>query len=406
MSTLSANAVIRDARGFAARGVMLALGVTLVAGGLAWWGIASRASAMTTLASETRELNTPTVSVTRPKTGAPAEELILPGNIQAYTDAPVYARTNGYLRRRLVDMGSRVRAGELLAEIDAPELQHQLQQARADLATAEANMRLAQLTADRYRDLAKTESVTQQDADNASGTLDARKTAAQSARHNVDRLEQLQAFTRITAPFDGIITARNTDVGALIDPGASGGVARELFHIASTNRLRVAVSIPETYSRSIRKGMQASLTLTELPGRKFDATLVRTSEAIDLASRTLQSELEVDNSKGELLPGAYTQVHFQLPRGGATVTLPVTALIIRGDGVKVAVVRNGVVALTPVTLGTDFGTEIEILNGVDASSPVIVSPPDSLLDKQTVRVLTPAAKSAAPDRGARAGAER
>jgi RND family efflux transporter MFP subunit len=383
------------ATGFVSRGLLVFAGVAVVAAVVAWWGITSRARAMTSLTDETRELNTLTVAVTKPKAGAPQEEVVLPGTLQAFADAPIYARTNGYLKRRLVDMGTRVKTGQLLAEIDAPELEQQLQQARADLATADANLRLAQLTADRYRELAKTDSVTQQDADNAVGAFEARKASVDSARHNVERLQQLEGYTKIFAPIDGIITSRNTDVGALIDPGASGGVARELFHIASTGRLRLFVSVPERYSRVARKGLSADLTLAEFQGRRFTGTLVRTSEAIDVASRTLLAELEVDNRTGELMPGAFVQVHFKLPTAISAFTLPVNTLIFRADGVRVAIVRpDSTVAMTPVSLGRDFGTEVEILGGVDADSAVVVSPPDSLMDKQVVRVSRSASDAA------------
>ncbi len=376
-----------SAAGLVSRGLLVLAGVIVVAVAIAWWGISSRARSMTSLTEETRELNTLSVAVTRPKAGSPEEEVVLPGTLEAYADAPIYARTNGYLKRRLVDMGTRVKAGQLLAEIDAPELEQQLQQARADLATADANLRLAQLTADRYRELVKTDSVTRQDADNAVGAFEARKAALDSARHNVERLEQLEGFTRIYAPIDGIITSRNTDVGALIDPGASGGAARELFHVSSTGRLRLFVSVPERFSPIARKGLTADLTLAEFQGRRFTGTLVRTSEAIDVSSRTLLAELEVGNPTGELLPGAFAQVHFKLPRAVSTWTLPVNTLIFRASGVQVAVVRpDSTIAMTRVSLGRDFGTEVEVLDGVGADSVVVVSPPDSLVDKQTVRV--------------------
>jgi RND family efflux transporter MFP subunit len=366
--------------------------VTLVAFAfLAWWGIASRARALTTLERDTAEMATPSVTVVRPKPGTPQEEVVLPGSLQAYAEAPIYARTSGYLKRRLVDIGSRVRANELLAEIDAPELEQQLQQARADLATADANLRLAQVTADRYADLIKTDSVSRQDVDNAAGSLEARTTAVQSARHNVQRLEQLQAYTRIHAPFSGTITARNTDVGALIDPGASGGPARALFQIASTDRLRVYVNVPQPYSRAAQPGLEADLTLTEYPGRSFTARLVRTSGSIDPASRTLLTEFEVANPKGELLPGAYAQVHLKLATATASLVLPVNTLMFRSEGLKVAVVRDGDrVSLVPVTMGRDFGTEAEIATGLTGDERVVANPPDSLSDGQIVRVVTPA----------------
>ena len=321
---------------------------------------------------------------------------MLPGSLQAYAEAPIYARTSGYLKRRLVDIGSRVKANELLAEIDAPELEQQLQQARADLATADANLRLAQVTADRYADLIKTDSVSRQDADNAAGSLDARRTAVQSARHNVQRLEQLQAFTRIYAPFAGMITARNTDVGALIDPGASGGAARELFQVASTDRLRVYVNVPQPYSRAAQPGLDVDLTLTEFPGRTFTARLVRTSGTIDPASRTLLTEFEVANPKGELLPGAYAQVHLKLRTATVNLVLPVNTLMFRAEGLRVAVVREGDrVSLVPVTLGRDFGTEAEIATGLAGDERVVASPPDSLADGRVVRVVA----AAVPENG-------
>lgn len=385
----------RDSRGAVSRGLLLGVLVLAAAGLVAWRGVASRARAMVALTGETRELNTPTVAVTAAKAGTPAEAVVLPGTLQAFADAPIYARTNGYLRRRFVDMGARVRAGQLLAEIDAPELEQQLQQARADLATAEANLRLAQLTADRYRELVKTESVTRQDADNAVGAFEARQAAVESARSNVRRLEQLQAFTKISSPIDGVITSRNTDVGALIDPGASGGPARELFHVASTGRLRVFVNVPQRFSSAVRPGLRATLSLVERPGQPFPAVLVRTSEAIDVASRTLLAEFEVDNAKGELLPGAFAQVRIEMPRIASTCVLPVNTLIFRGQGMFVAVLGpDSTVAMVPVALGRDFGTEVEILDGIAAGTKVVVSPPDSLVDRQKVRLLaeSPVAK--------------
>jgi RND family efflux transporter MFP subunit len=386
--------------GSIARGVIVAIIVGLAAVGAAWWGIASRTRAMSALTRETRELAVRTVSVVRPRHGAPQEEIVLPGNMQAFTDAPIYARTSGYLKRRLVDMGARVRAGQLLAEIDAPELEQQLQQARADLATADANQRLAQVTADRYLDLRRTDSVSQQDADNAAGALDARKTAAESARHNVQRLEELQAFTKIYAPFAGVVTARNTDVGALIDPGSAGGPARELFHVAATDRLRIFVNVPEIYARYARSGLIADITLQEFPGRRFAGTLIRTAEAIDVASRTLLTEVDVDNPKGELLPGAYAEVHLKLPVPAELSIVPVNTLIFRGEGLRVAIVRDGNrVALVPVTPGRDFGTEMEIVWGLKGDEIVVVNPPDSLVDGERVRVAK--ASGASGDGGSR-----
>jgi len=242
------------------------------------------------------------------------------------------------------------------------------------------------VTADRYQDLVKSESVSKQDADNATGTLEARKAATQSARHNVQRLEQLQGFTRITAPFAGIVTVRNTDVGALIDAGASGGASRELFHLAAVDRLRVFVNVPQLQARAAKPGLAADLALAEFPGRLFPASLVRTAQSIDQATRTLLVEFEVPNPAGELLPGAYAEVRFKLPTPTSTLILPVNTLLFRGEGVRVALVRGNHAVLTPITIGRDYGTEVEVLSGVEADAKVIVSPPDSLVDGQEVRV--------------------
>jgi RND family efflux transporter MFP subunit len=356
----------------------------LVAVGLAFWGISTRAKALSVVTRETRELAVPTVSVVRPDKGAPQQEIVLPGTMQAFTDAPIYARTNGYLRKWYADIGTRVHAGQVLADIDTPEIDQQLEQIRADLATAEANLRLAQTTADRYRDLIKSNSVAQQDLDNANGNLEAKQTAVASSRANVKRLEQLHAFGKITSPFDGVVTARNTDVGALIDSGSN---ARELFHVASVRRLRVFVSVPELYSRAAHPGMLADLTLDEFPGRRFAATLARTAESIDVASRSLLTEFDVDNPKGELLPGSYAQVHLKLATETSTFKLPVNALIFRTEGLQVATVIGGTrVALTPVTLGRDFGTSVEVITGLAGNEQVIVNPPDSIQTGQTIRI--------------------
>jgi len=372
-------------------GVVASLVFVIALAVLVWVGVADRGKAMAVLARETHELTVPTVAIVRPSRGAAEEGLVLPGTTQAYMDAPIYARTSGYLKRRYVEMGSRVKANQLLAELDAPELEQQIQQARADLATADANAKLAQLTADRYRELAKTDSVSQQDADNAVGTLDARRTTVESARFNVKRLEDLQSYTRIYAPFAGVITARNTDVGALIDPGSSGGATRELFHISATDRLRLFVNLPEVYAQAATPGLTASLTLAEFPGRKFPATLVRTSGTIDVASRTLLVEFDVPNRGGTLLAGAYAEVHLKVPASAAVFRLPADTLMFRADGLKIAVVGDGEkIVMTTVVVGRDFGTEVEVLSGVAGNDRIVVNPADSLAAGQAVRVLAAA----------------
>ena len=354
------------------------------------WGISSRRNTNAQLAQETQELAIPVVAVIHPKAGAPQQEIILPGDMQPYANAPINARTNGYLKKWYADMGTRVKAGQLLAEIDAPEVNQQLQQARADLATSEANLHLAEITATRYKDLSKTDSVSQQDVDNANGNFEARKTAVESARSNVKRLEETQSFQKIYAPFDGLITARNTDIGALIDSGSGGGQARELFHIAAVNRLRVYINVPQVYSPHIRAGLRADLSLNEFPGRKFEGTVVRNSGSIDNNTRTLLVELDVNNPTGELKPGGYVEVHLKMPSSVTTFTLPINATIFKSAGMQVATVKDGkTIALVPITPGRDFGAEIEILAGLNAGDSVVINPPDSLTNGQAVRVLQP-----------------
>ncbi len=362
----------------------------VVAAGLAVWGVTTRAKALTVVTRETRELAVPTVAVIRPDKGAPQQDIVLPGTMQAFTDASIYARTNGYLRKWYTDIGTRVQAGQVLADIDTPEVDQQLEATRADLATAEANAHLAQTTAERYRDLIKTDSVSLQDLDNANGSLEARDTAVSSSRANVRRLEQLHAFGKITAPFDGVITARNTDVGALIDSGSN---AKELFHIAAVQRLRVFVNVPEVYSRAAQPGMKAELTLSEFPGRSFSGSLARTAQSIDVASRTLLTEIDVENPKGELLPGSYAEVHLKLPSETATFKLPVNAVIFRTEGVLAAVVNeHNTVTLMPLTIGRDYGDSLEVIAGLKGDEQVILNPPDSIEQGQTVHLAPPAAQ--------------
>jgi RND family efflux transporter MFP subunit len=351
------------------------------------WGISSRRNANAQLSQETRELAIPTVTVIHPKRGAPLQEIVLPGNMQPNTDAPIYARTSGYLKSWHVDIGAHVKAGQLLAEIDTPEVDQQLQQARDDLATAEANLHLAEVTATRYKDLMKTDSVAQQDVDNATGNFDARRTAVESARSNVKRLEDLQSFKKIYAPFDGVITARNTDIGALIDSGSSGGTARELFHIAAVSRLRVYVNVPQVYSPEIKAGLRADLSLAEFPGRHFEGIIVRDAGAIDNATRTLLTEIDVDNPSGVLKPGGYVEVHLKMPSAVMTFTLPVNTVIFKSAGMQIATAKDGkTIKLISITPGRDFGTDIEVLAGLKGDESVVINPPDSLTDGEPVRV--------------------
>jgi len=357
-------------------------------------GILPRIHARADLDKETAEMAIPTVSVVHPKRGAPAQEVVLPANVQAYIDAPIYARTNGYLKHWYADIGAHVKAGQLLADIETPEVDQQLRQSRADLATAQANLNLSQITANRYEDLLKTDSVSKQDTDNAAGDFAAKQATVHSAEANVRRLEELQAFEKIYAPFDGVITARNTDIGALIDSGSSGGSRTELFHIAQPDKLRVYVNVPETYSQAAKPGLTADLVLSEFPGQRFQGTLVRTAEAIDQSTRTLLVEIRVNNPTGTLLSGAYAEVHLKLPTAASAFILPVNALLFRSEGLRVAAITDGKhVELRQVTLGHDFGSEVEVIAGLTGNESVVINPPDSIVAGEEVRVVQPAAGS-------------
>jgi RND family efflux transporter MFP subunit len=369
-------------------GALIAIVALLIIVAIVVAGVVPRLRAKAALKVETDKLAVPSVEVLQPKRGSPQQELILPGNMQAFIDAPIYARTNGYLQSWYFDIGAHVRKGQLLAIIDTPEVDQQLEQARADLNTAQANLRLSQITNDRYEGLKNTDSVAQQDVDNAHGDYAAKKATVDSAAYNVKRLEDLQSFTKIYAPFDGVVTARNTDIGQLIDSG-SGTPAKELFHMAAIRTLRVYINVPQPYSPAARPGISADLTLAQFPGRKFQGKLVRTANAIDLASRTLLVEVDVDNPTGELLPGDFTEVHLKIPSDIPTFILPVTSLIFRAQGLQVAVVENNQAKLKSVALGRDFGSEVEVVSGLSGQESVIISPPDSIIDGEQVRIAQP-----------------
>jgi RND family efflux transporter MFP subunit len=370
----------------AGKGALAAIIGLLVVAAIVVAGIVPRMRAERELKAATDELAVPTVVVTQPREGAPQTEIVLPGNIEAFTDSPIYSRTNGYLKKWYADIGTHVKKGELLAEIETPEIDQELDQAQADLNTSEANFNLAQTTAQRYQDLAKSDSVSKQAVDNATGDFEAKKAMVASAQSNVNRLEQLQSFEKIYAPFDGVITVRNTDVGHLINSGASAP-GNELFHIAAINRLRVYINVPQEYSASARPGLAADLELQEFPGKRFKGTLVRTANAIDPTSRTLLTEVDVDNPTGQLLPGAFAQVHLKIPSGAPSVIIPVTALIFRAQGLQAAVVNDGKHAeIRNIAIGRDYGDEVEVLSGLTTQDHVMVSPPDSLVQGEEVRV--------------------
>jgi RND family efflux transporter MFP subunit len=350
-------------------------------------GIRDRAHAAAELASYTTEAAVPVVDVIKPQGDAPDQQLLLPGQTQAFSDAPIYARTSGYLSHWYFDIGAHVKKGDLLAEIEAPELDHQLRQARADLVTAQANETLAGITAQRTANLLKTQSVSTQERDNAAAAYTADQSIVMSRQADVDRLEQLQSYEKVYAPFDGVITARNTDVGHLINAGA-GGPASELFHLAATQVLRIFVAVPETDSPEMVVGATPTVTLEEYPDQTFQGRLVRTDNAINPTSRTLRVEVDVDNADGKLLPGAYVYVHFMLAGRSKSLTVPSNVLLFRSEGLRVGIVRNGTAELVPITIGRDYGDKVEVLSGLSPTDQVILNPSDSLIGGTVVRVTS------------------
>lgn len=362
---------------------LAALGIAVV---LAAWGIVSRVSERAALAAQTADLAIPTVSTIKPVPSTAIEPLVLPGSVQAYNEAMIFARTNGYVRQWYTDIGTRVKKGQVLAEIDTPEVDQQLRQARADLATAQANFQLAHTTDQRWRDLLATNSVSRQAADSAAGDASAKKATLASAEANVARLSDLESFKHLLAPFDGVVTSRNTDIGALINAGQGNA----LFRVSDTSKLRVYVLVPQLYAANTTPGLHADLTFPERPGKTYPAQVVRTADALDPVSRTLQVELLVDNANGELFPGAYAQVHFKMPQGAGSLSVPASAVLFRSSDLQVAVVgRDHRVTLKRITTGRDFGTSLEVLAGLSASEDVIANPPDSLATGALVRVVQP-----------------
>jgi RND family efflux transporter MFP subunit len=367
-------------------GVVAACGLGL----LIFKGIQTRLRAETLLRSEARADSAPSVNIVHPKLGAPTSELILPGSVEAFIETPVYARTNGYLKRWYFDIGARVAAGQLLAEIETPEVDQQLSQARAELNTARANFELSRSTADRWQFLQKSDSVSRQETDEKLGDLRAKQATLDAVAANVKRLEETQSFQRVFAPFAGVITARNTDTGALINAGSSG-VGKELFHLAAIARLRVFVAVPQANSASAAPGAFADVTLAERPGRVYRGRLARTANSIEPASRTLRAEVDVENPDGSLLPGSYVQVHLRLPGLAHAVTVPVSATLFRSEGLNVAAVRDGHVVLVPISVGRDYGNELEVTSGLKPEEALIINPPDALVNGQAVRTEPDAA---------------
>src|SRR6202166_1187361 len=351
------------------------------------------------LANETEKLAVPIVSVIHPIAESGQEDLVLPSTLQAYVESPIYARTTGYVKKWYHDIGSRVQQGELLADIDTPEVDQQLSQARADLGTSQANAQLSDITATRYTDLLKTDGVSKQEVDNALGDQAAKRATVQSSEANVRRLEELESFKHIYAPFSGVLTQRSIDIGTLINAG-NGGTSQQLFYLAQTDPIRVYVNVPEPYAPSIHPGIGAYLELTQYPGEKFRGKVVRTSNAIDLSTRTLLTEVDVPNASGQLLPGGYTQVHLEVQVKGDRLQVPVNSLLFRSEGLRAVVVDSDHKArLQTLTIGRDYGVTLEVLNGLKAGDWIVLNPPDSLNDGQEVHVKevpNPIAPAAAP----------
>ena len=374
-----------------ARGLLLVAAVAAVL--LAGLGVASRVKARAALRERTLAAAAPMVQIVHPVEGNPGSELVLPGNVEAFTDAPIYARTDGYVKAWYADIGTVVAKGQKLAEIESPEVDQELHQARADVRTAAANEELARVTAERLSKLVDTQAIARQEYDNAVSAYAARQAETASAKANVGRLEQLVGFEQIVAPFAGTITARRTDVGQLVDSGSTAG--RELFRIASSGKLRVYIEVPQVDSTAATIGVPVDLTVSERPGKRYPGTIARTASALDPATRTLRVEVDLDNPNNEILPGAYAQVHLKLKDSIPALLVPVSALLFRAEGPRIATVVDGnKVALMPVTLGVDFGTQIEVTSGLRPDAAVIDSPPDSILDGQEVRVAAAATPAA------------
>ena len=388
-------ALTQEHRARRAVGVLLITALVLLA--IALFSIAQRRAERRVLAKQTEEMAVPYVSVIHATPVSGDSGLVLPATIEAYVQSPIYARTNGYVKAWYKDIGSRVKKGELLAEIDTPEVDQQLAQARAELATAKANAQLAATTAERYQGLLKTDAVSRQEVDNALGDNAAKQAAVQSAEANVRRLAELESFKHVYAPFPGVVTRRNVDIGYLINAGSGASGNREMFDLAQTDPLRVYVSVPQSNSALMHRGLQACLQLTESPGRSFCGQVVRTADAIDPATRTLLTEVDVPNPSGALMPGAYAEVHFAGESASQRLTLPINALLFRPQGTMAAVVgSNNRIRLQRLTIGRDFGSSVEVLDGLAPEDAVVVNPPDSLEDGESVVVKTPNSQSPKP----------
>jgi RND family efflux transporter MFP subunit len=381
-SPTSSERATRPQRGFVR--AFLVAGIVVAA--IVSWAVVSAHRARASRQEVTDSQAVVTVATTRPRAAANGAEITLPGSVQANVEAPIHARTSGYLKRWLVDIGTQVEAGQVLGEIDAPEIDQQLRQAEADLETARTNRQIAEITAERWRGLRATDSVSEQEADEKISLAATAAAQVLAAEANVQRLRELAGFKQIVAPFAGVVTTRNTDVGQLISAGDSSGP--ELFRIADTSRLRLYVHVPQTYAAAMRPGLIARVQFPDRPGKLYEAVLERTAGALEASSRTLLAQLTIDNEQHELLPGAYAEVHFQIASDNASqaVVIPANTLLFHGDGLQVATVdADHRVVMKPVTLGRDYGTEIEVVHGLDKDDDVIINPPDSLRDRAEVR---------------------
>ncbi|HET9100376.1 MAG TPA: efflux RND transporter periplasmic adaptor subunit [Acidobacteriaceae bacterium] len=406
------------------RTVTIVIVLFIVAVVVAIVGIIPRMHARAALRQQTDSMAVPDVAVISPQMGEPMQEVLLPGTIQAYSDAPIYARTNGYVKAWYHDIGAHVHKGELLAVIETPELDRQVDEARASLVTAKANLGLAQVTAERYQGLQGTDAVSKQSIDTATQTESAQTASVAVAQQNLNQLLEMQSFERVYAPFDGVITARNIDVGQLVDLGSNGGTGsasnpagnistvgtsvngpRELFHISSMNTVRIFVNVPGVYVPEARPGVKTDIDVPGFPGRVFKGTIVRTANAIDLNTRTLMVEVDIPNPKHELLPGAYGQVHLQLPIKHPALIIPVDTMLFRSEGLRVVTVdANNHAHLQVITVGRDWGTRIEVLSGLRAQDRVINNPPDSITENEAVHVVDVDGKPVHPGGGAPANA--
>lgn len=384
---LKPSPALRPIRDPHRRWVAVLIAVAIV-GGVLGFGIWSRLKHESALRAVVAQTSVPSVSVVLPKAAAPAQEIILPGDAQPFISSPIYARTDGYLTKWYFDIGARVKTGQLLATIDAPEVDQELAQAKSNLATAQANLELANITMERYTGLFAKHAVSQQDRDNAVGTYNADKAMVDADQASVQHYAALVSFEKVYAPFDGVITARNTDIGDLINSGSNTAPKTDMFHMAQTDMLRVYVNVPEEYSRGVLPGQtKADIVLAEFPGERFPGKLVRTADAINMTTRTLLVEIDVPNPTGTLFSGSYAEVHLKIPSEHPTYLIPSNTLLFRTQYLQVGVVQDGKVVLKNIAPGRDFGNEIEVVTGLNGSDQVIVNPSDSLVSGQTVQVV-------------------